>query len=179
MYGINRFFWGKGSWFLWLLKKHDLEKMNNHDLQTVSQRHYFWSFTEGEQLHRPLGKGTPNSFLEIYFLSPSHIGTGVMVFGRPSWDYPGDLLIKSVSWSLLSYTSLTGKQSNSPRLRKILFIPLGSDSGIVSKYWRARTSNKPMRKHLFGKIIQNLRLEINWSVLISNVLFLWLNIIIK
>lgn len=31
-----------------------------------------------------------------------------------------------------------------PRLRKILFTPLGSDSGIVSKYWRARTSNKPL-----------------------------------
>lgn len=75
-----------------------------------------------------------------------------MVSGQPIWGHVIDLIIKLLGWGMftakafLSHVFLIGKYSNSPRLRKILFTPLGSDSGIVSKYCSARTSNKPMRK---------------------------------
>ena len=63
--------------------------------------------------------------------------------------------------NIKNYIYLTGKQSNLPRLRKILFTPLGSDSGIVSKYWRARTSNKPTRKLHVSEAVTYSRLKIN------------------
>lgn len=91
----------------------------------------------------------------------------VMVSSQPVWAHVMDLIIKLLRWggftakAFLSHVFLTGKYSNSPRLRKILFTPLGSDSGIVSKYCRARTSNKPASKTHVGETVQRLRLKIN------------------
>ena len=169
LYAPRVFCWKKVQFLIRFSMGYGLEKMNNYDRQNsyIMKKLHLMKTVPWKTLME-----NPNLWESCH--SPNTVEIGVMISGHCMWGYVFDIMVKLLWWGMLTqkfvilffffnyiYLIIIGKHSNLPRLRKILFTPLGSDSGIVSKYWSARTSNKPTKKiHAVQTVIHS-RLKIN------------------